>query len=167
MKVLNKSLRLWDLAFVPPSLALVFVHIRCPKFLFMLPTFSPYLSLENFPQLKQKTAAGRQVLSVLLIICLHCLEWLLAYGTCLISLVQSLSCIWLFVTPWTAAHQASSLSITNSWSLLRLMSIELMMPSNHLILCCPLLILPSIFPSIRIFFQWVGSSHKVTRVLEL
>ena len=53
-------------------------------------------------------------------------------------------------TPWTAAHQAS-LSITNSWSLLKLMSIELVMPSNHLILCCPLLLLPLIFPSIRVF----------------
>jgi len=55
---------------------------------------------------------------------------------------------WLFVTPWTAAHQAS-LSITNSQSLLKVMSIESVMPSNHLILCCPLL-LPLIFPSIRI-----------------
>ena len=54
------------------------------------------------------------------------------------------------MTPWTAARQAS-LSITNSWSLLKLMSIELVMPSNHLILCCPLLLLPSIFPSIRVF----------------
>ena len=53
-------------------------------------------------------------------------------------------------TPWTAEHQAS-LSITNSWSLLKLMSIELAMPSNHLILCHPLLLLPSIFPSIRVF----------------
>ena len=53
-------------------------------------------------------------------------------------------------TPWTAAHQAS-LSITNSWSLLKLMSIESVMPSNHLILCCPLLFPPSIFPSIRVF----------------
>ena len=54
------------------------------------------------------------------------------------------------VTPWTAAHQAS-LSITSSWSLLKLMSIKSVMPSNHLILCCPLLLLPSIFPSIRVF----------------
>ena len=64
--------------------------------------------------------------------------------------VQLLSHIWLFVTPWTAAHQAS-LSITNSQSLLKLRSIESVMPSNHLILCHPLLFLPSIFPSIRIF----------------
>ena len=64
--------------------------------------------------------------------------------------VQSLSCVQLFATPWTAAHQAS-LSITNSRSLLKLMSIESVMLSNHLILCRPLLLLPSIFPSIRVF----------------
>ena len=61
-----------------------------------------------------------------------------------------LSRVRLFVTPWTAAHQAS-LSFTVSWSLPKCMSIESVMPSNHLILCCPLLLLPSIFPSIRIF----------------
>ena len=66
------------------------------------------------------------------------------------SSVQSLSCIQLFATPWTAAHQAS-LSITNFQSLLKLLSIESVMPSNHLILCCPLLLLPSIFPSTRVF----------------
>jgi len=66
------------------------------------------------------------------------------------SLVQSLSPVQLFETSWTAAHQAS-LSITNSWSLLKLMSIESLMPSNHLILCHPLLFLPSILPSIRVF----------------
>ena len=64
--------------------------------------------------------------------------------------VQSLSCVQLFATPWTAARQAS-LSITNSQSLLKLMSIKSVMPSNHLILCHPLLLLPSIFPSIRVF----------------
>ena len=66
------------------------------------------------------------------------------------SSVQSLSRLRLFATPWTAAPQAS-LSITNSRSLLTLMSIEAVMQSNHLILCCPLLLLPSIFPSIRVF----------------
>ena len=66
------------------------------------------------------------------------------------SSVQLLSCVQLFVTPWTAAHQAS-LSITNSQSLFKLMSMESVMPSNYLILCCPLLLLPSIFPSIRVF----------------
>ena len=67
-----------------------------------------------------------------------------------ISSVQLLSRVRLFATPGTAAHQAS-LSITNSWSLLKLMSIELVMSSNHLILCHPLLLPPSIFPSIRVF----------------
>ena len=67
-----------------------------------------------------------------------------------ISSVQSLSRVRLFVTPWTAAQQAS-LSITNSPSLPKLMSTELVIPSNHLILCCPLLLLPSIFPSISVF----------------
>ena len=67
-----------------------------------------------------------------------------------ISSVQSLSCVRLFVTPWTAALQAS-LSITNSQSLPKLMSIELVMPSKHLILCCPLLLLSSIFPRFSVF----------------
>ena len=73
-----------------------------------------------------------------------------SFADTLFSSVQSLSCIWLFVTLWTATRQAS-LSITNSWSLLKFMSIESVMPSNHLILCCPLLLLPSVLPSIRIF----------------
>ena len=78
--------------------------------------------------------------------------------------VQLLSRVWLFATPWTAAPQAS-LSITNSQSSLRLTSIKSMMPSSHLILCLPLLLLPSIFPSIRIFFQWGSSLHQVAKVL--
>ena len=81
-----------------------------------------------------------------------------------ILVVQSLSHIQFFVNPWTAAQQAS-LSFTISWSLLKLMSIESVMPSNHLILCHPLL-LPSIFPSISLF-QLVGSLHQVAKVLEL
>ena len=71
---------------------------------------------------------------------------------------QLLSRVWLFATPWIAAHQAS-LSITDTWSLLKLMSIASVMPSNHLILCCPLLLQPSIFPSIRVFSnQWLFAS---------
>ena len=66
------------------------------------------------------------------------------------SSVQSLSCVQLFATPWTSACQAS-LSITNSWNLLILMSIKSVMPYNHLIPCHPLFLLPSIFPSIRVF----------------
>ena len=67
-----------------------------------------------------------------------------------LSSVQSLSCVQLFVTPWIAARQAS-LSMTNSWSSIKLMSIESVIPSSHLILCCPLLLLPPIPPSIRVF----------------
>ena len=87
-----------------------------------------------------------------------------------LSLVQSLSRARLFVTPWTAAHQAS-LSITNSGSLLKLMSFKLVILSNHLILCHPLLLLPSIFPSIRGFLmsqlfvsagQSIGTSASVS-----
>ena len=76
--------------------------------------------------------------------------------------VQSLSRVRLFATPWTAARQAS-LSITNSRSLLKLMSIESVMPSSHLILCCPLFLLPSIFPSIRVFFATPGRNIKIFR----
>ena len=68
----------------------------------------------------------------------------------IVGSVQSLSCVQLFVTPWTVVHQAS-LSITNSGTLLKLKSIKSVMPSNHLILCCPLLFPKSIFPSIRVF----------------
>ena len=74
------------------------------------------------------------------------------------SSVQSLSHVWLFGTPWTAARQASLSIINSQRSLLKLMSIELVMPSNHLILCHPLL-LPSIFPSIRVF-----SNESVVRI---
>ena len=96
------------------------------------------------------------------------------------SSVQSLSCVWLFVTPWITARQAS-LSITNSRSLPKSMSIESVMPSNHLILCCPLLLLPSIFSSIMVFsnestlcIRWpkywsfsfnIGSSNEHSRLL--
>ena len=75
-----------------------------------------------------------------------------------ISSVQLLSCVQHFATPWTAARKAS-LSFTNYWSLLKLMSIESVMPFSHLILCCPLLLLPSIFPSIRVF-----STESVLRI---
>ena len=79
---------------------------------------------------------------------------------------QSLSCVWLFVAPWTAARQAS-LSINISWSLPRLMSFKLVMPSNHLILCHPLLLLPSILPASESFpmsqlFAWGGQSTAVS-----
>ena len=79
--------------------------------------------------------------------------------------VKLLSRVQLFATPWTAARQAS-LSITNSRSLLKLMSTELVMPSNHLILCRPLLLLPLVFPSIRVLSNDSVLCHQVTKVLE-
>ena len=83
------------------------------------------------------------------------LLWLHLYK----SSVQSLSRIRLFETPWTAAHQPS-LSITNSWSLLKFMFTESVMPSNHLILYSPLLLPPSIFPSIRVFSNELA--HRIS-----
>ena len=90
--------------------------------------------------------------------CLSCIGRQILYhgankeASILFNSVQSLSHVRLFATPWPAACRAS-LSITNSWSLLKLMSIESMMPSNNLIFCCPLLLLPSIIPSIRVFYN--------------
>jgi len=91
-------------------------------------------------------------------LCPHTVEDEFCFLPLLFSSVQSLSRVQLFATPWTAAHQ-SSLPVTNSWSLLKLMSIESVMPSNHLILCHPLLLPPSIFPSIRVF-----SNESVLRI---
>ena len=94
---------------------------------------------------------------------------MLMYGALSFAVVQSLSRVGLFVTPWTAAYRGS-LSFTVSWNLLKLMSIESMMPFNHLILCHPLPLLPSIFPSIRVFsneltlsIRWksIGASASV------
>ena len=82
------------------------------------------------------------------LVCLHFLDILNKASINFVS-VRLLSCVWLFDTPWTAARQAS-LFINNSWSLLKLMSIELVMLSNHLILCHPLLS-PSVFPSVSVF----------------
>ena len=81
------------------------------------------------------------------------------------SSVQSLSHVRLFVTPWTAAHQAS-LSITNSQSLPKLMSSESVMPSNHLILCRSLLLLPSIFPNIRVFSNESAFCIRCIKIFE-
>ena len=83
------------------------------------------------------------------------------------SSVQLLSCVRLFATPWITAHLQASLSITSSRSSLKLMSIESVMPSSHLILCCPLLLLPPIPPSIRVFSnQSTLCLHEVAKVLE-
>ena len=82
------------------------------------------------------------------------------------SLVQTISHVWLFVTPWTAARHAS-LSITNSWGLLKYVSVESVMPSNYPILCCPLSPPAFNLSQYQDLFQWVGSSHQVAKVLEL
>ena len=82
-----------------------------------------------------------------------------------LSSVQLLSHVQLFLTPWIAAHQAS-LSIANSQSLPKLMSTESVMPPNHLILCCPLLLLPSNLSQHQSLFQWVSSLHQVAKALE-
>ena len=94
--------------------------------------------------------ANYRLLTFVVFICVLLKQSMKAVPPCYVNhqSFQSLSCAQLFATPWTAAHQAS-LSITNSRSLLKLMSIESVMPSNHLILCHPLLLLPSIPPSIR------------------
>ena len=86
-------------------------------------------------------------------------------GPVVVVTVPSLNEIWLFATPWTVGYQAPLSSIL-SWSLLRFMSIELVMLSNHLILCYPLLLLPSVFPSIRVFSNELAP-HQVAKVLEL
>ena len=94
-----------------------------------------------------------------------CLPILSIYLHCIPAYLSSYCCcVWLFVTPWTATHQAS-LSFTISQSLFKLISFESVMPSNHLILCHPLLLLPSIFPSIRVFFS--ESAKTLGKLLEL
>ena len=107
--------------------------------------------MKELPFLKhcsKKTKAISSPIMCRIIVCLCFLRLVFCLHT--VSSVQSLSRVWLFTTPWTTACQAS-LSITNFQSLLKLMSIESVMPSNHLILCRPLLLLHSIFPSIRVF----------------
>ena len=92
------------------------------------------------------------------------LNTIVQFSSIQFSSVQSLNHVQFFATPWTAACQ-DALSITNSWNLLKLMSTELVMPFNHLILCRPLLLSPSILPSIRVFLS-VSSLHQVAKVLE-
>ena len=103
-------------------------HREAKAINFIIKSGSEHGSLALPPQKKKKQLGKRAVIAV----------------------VQLLCHVQLFVTPWAAAHQAS-LSFTVSWSLLKLMSIKSMMPSNHLILWCPLLLLLSIFPSIKVF----------------
>ena len=108
----------------------------------------PILCLSVYELRGIHTHTHTRVLTHTNTICYYiCAEFTLS---CSVSSVQLLSPVRLLATPWTTAHQAS-LSTTNSRSLFKLISIESVMPSNHLILCCPLLLLPSIFPSIRDF----------------
>ena len=112
-------------------------------------------SLSAEPQGKPKNTGVGSLSLTLRIFPTQELNWFLPHYRQILyqlSYQFSLSRVHFFATTWTAARQAS-LSITNSWSLLKLMSIELVMSSNHLILCCPLLLPPSIFPSIRVFLN--------------
>ena len=117
----------------------------------------------HLPSWKHKPHEGRNLCHSICHCDLHVLNCLVHNRCSILSSVQSLISVRLFETPWIAARQAS-LSITNSWSLLKLMSIESVMPCNHLILFQSLHLLLSIFPSIRVF-KWVSSSHQVAKVL--
>ena len=103
----------------------------------------------NFPP-SIRTPSSLPSLDLKIYYCKQCFAKSLSSLSYIFSSVQSLSHVWLFVSPWMAIGQAS-LYITNSWSSSKPMSIESVMPSNHLILCHPLLLLPSIFPNIRVF----------------
>ena len=128
---------------------------------FMVPISHPYVTTGKTIALTRETFV-RKVMSLLfnmlprLVIAFLprrkglLISWLQSSSAVIFSSVQSLSRVWLFATPWTAAHQAP-LFITISLSLLKLMSIESVMSSNHLILWCPLLLPPSIFPSMSVF----------------
>ena len=120
--------------------------------------FSCYFSQKDFSLLQLGLSS---FLYIYLVFSIH---WVIAHFS-VFSSVQSLGPVQLFVIPWSAACQAS-LSITKSQSLLKLLSIKSVMSSNHLILCCPLLLPPSVFPSIRVFFNESSYSHQVAKVLE-
>ena len=152
----NLHLLHWRQIFLP------LIHWGCPVPVYFMLIFQLGLSCNLFPLLILKY----YTLYLFKSICHHFTSNLI----CSVSWVQLLSHVWLFATPWTAALQ-SSLVITNSQSLLKLMSIQSVMPSNHLILCHPLLLLPSIFPSIKVSFpmsqifasggQSIGASASV------
>ena len=128
---------------------------RCHDLHFLMLSFKPTFSLSSFTFIKRLLSSSS--LSAIRVMPSAYLR-LLIFLPVQISSVQYLSHVQLCATPWTAARQAS-LSITNSWSLLKLVSIELVMLSNHLILCHPLLLLRSIVPSIRVF-----SNESVLRI---
>ena len=124
-----------------PTSSLILIKISLERFCFLLSRASQQQLHCDFGS-GNPCCGGRGCLP-------HC-RVLASLASVQFSSVQSLSHVWLFVTPWIAACQAS-LSITNTWSSLRLTSIESVMPSSHLILCHPLLLLPPIPPSIRVF----------------
>ena len=99
---------------------------------------------------------------MLYVLYIYNISTLYIYICCYCSVAQSCPTLW----PHGLQHRQASLSFTFSWNLLKLMSTESLTPFNHLVLCHPLFLLPSIFPSIRVFFQWVGSSHQVANVLD-
>ena len=120
---------------------------------------SPYFFLDSLSKRKASCPVVSKSLVTITEVSSQCIIWVVQFSS-----VQSLSRVLLFGTPWTAAHQAA-LSVTNSRSLLKLISTESVTPSNDHILCCPLLFLSSTFPSIRVFSK-VTSSHQVAKVLE-
>ena len=131
------------LEFAPTHVHWCYPTISSSTALFFL-CLQSFPALGSFPGSQLFTSGGQSVAASASVLTMNIQGWFP------FSSVQLLSHVWLFATPWTAAHQAL-LSITSSQSLLKLMSIESVMPSNHLDLCCPLLLLPSIFPSIRVF----------------
>ena len=167
LKLMNFQ-RKCSLNLVPPSLLKLLPYIHCRKNAFIFTTFTssppsnsfqpgfcPYHSSDLRPVLinfsRALKSTGYRWIERNLLQGLDSRHDFGGWVPMICKLCcQSLSCVWLFATPWTTVYQAS-LSFTISQSLLKLMSIESVMPSNHLILCHPLLLLPSIFPSIRVF----------------
>ena len=134
---ISKRLRRWILLYIH-YLSLLLSHLLTPVLLYCLLFFLVHANFRSSSVTFTCCSLYLDPFPSDILVCVTCSSFS----------VQSLSCVWLFSTPWTAARQAS-LSITNSWSLLKLMSIELVMPSNHLILCCPI-ILHSVFPRIKV-----------------
>ena len=131
-----------------------FINLLTPFFCHFCRKTQKQIELQHIHTQFSDSSAQLATLGALVLGCWVCVHCALAEvdggNRSQFSSLQSLSHVWLFATPWTAAHQAS-LSNTNSWSPPKPMSIESVMPSNHLILCHPLFLLPSVFPSIRVF----------------
>ena len=143
---------------------IMYLYSVCSLGWFLILHLLPLISASEKNSLTTQSKVGLLLLFILVLNLFHDRIYHNQFSSVQFSSVQSLSRVRLFATPWIAARQAS-LSITNSRSSLRLKSIELVMPSSHLILCRPLLFPPLIPPSIR-DFQWVNSLHEVAKVLE-